>query len=32
MDEVLRNKRGFDEKAHRETLDALPLETDETDA
>jgi cellobiose-specific phosphotransferase system component IIB len=26
MDQVLRKKRGFDEKAYREALDGLPLE------
>ena len=31
MDEVLRNKRGFDEKAYRAALDALPLAADEAD-
>lgn len=29
MDQVLRKKRGFDEKAYRESLDGLPLETGE---
>lgn len=26
MDEILRHKRGFDENAYREALDALPLD------
>lgn len=29
MDAVLRNKRGFDEKAYRAALDALPMEAEE---
>ena len=31
MDEVMRQKRAFDEKAYRKSLDALPMEDDETD-
>ncbi len=29
MDEMMRKKRGFDEKAYREALDALPMEAEE---
>jgi hypothetical protein len=29
MDAVLRQKRGFDEKAYRAALDALPMDTEE---
>jgi hypothetical protein len=28
LDEMMRKKRGFDEKAYRETLDLLPIEAD----
>ncbi len=31
MDAVLRQKRGFDEKAYRFALDELPLQPEETD-
>jgi hypothetical protein len=31
MDEVMRQKRAFDEKAYRKSLDALPMEDAETD-
>ena len=31
MDQVLRKKRGFDEKAYREALDALPFAPDGED-
>ena len=29
MDQVLRNRRGFDEKAYRTSLDGLPMAADE---
>jgi hypothetical protein len=29
MDEMMRSRRGFDEKAYREALDGLPLEEEE---
>ncbi len=31
MDQVLKEKRGFDESAYRAALEALPFEDDETD-